>query len=105
MAKRTNATRAQPERIETLAEAIEFLGGNSRVAAWLDTTERHVATMKHRGRVPRGYLLHFYLTLQTWGADPAPAVFGLETFDHIVMAKPKATRSRSRGRRTVALAA
>ncbi len=98
MTKRMDATGLR--RINTFAEAIEFLGGHAVVAAWLGTSERHIATMKHRGRAPRGFLLHFYLTLRSRGADPAPAVFGLESFDHVIMPKDTGVKAKPRRRRS-----
>ena len=85
-------------KIGTFAEAIEFLGGNAAVAAWLGVPENHVATMKHRGRAPRGCMLQFYLTLRDRGAEPAPAVFGLETFDRLIMPRARIRARKSRGR-------
>lgn len=77
------------KRIETFAEALEFLGTPADIAKWLQISENHVGTMKSRGRAPRGFILHFYLTLRERGVDPAPAVFGLKSFKSIIMPQLK----------------
>jgi hypothetical protein len=73
--------------INTAREAIEALGGVKVVAAWLGTSPDNVMMMRHRGYVARGYHLHFYVTLQERGYRLAPSLFGLDTFDHLIMPK------------------
>lgn len=89
--------RSRPRRMQTIAtfaQAVDFLGGNIPVARWLETTPENVALMKSRGYAARGYHLHLYLTLRKRGATPAPAVFGLTTWDRVIMPR---IRTRSAG--------
>jgi len=78
--------------IDTIDEAVRVLGGDTKVARWLETTQNNVANMKARGYVSRSYLLHFYMTLQDRGYTPRPGVFGLETFGRLIMPREKVRR-------------
>jgi hypothetical protein len=73
--------------ISTAKEAIEVLGGTKAVAAWLGTSTDNVMMMRHRGYIARGFHLHFYVTLQERGHQMAPALFDLDSFDHLRMPK------------------
>jgi hypothetical protein len=70
-------------------EAIEALGGHHAVAKWLGTTPDNVLMMRHRGYVARGFHLHFYITLKQRGHQLAPSLFGLDSFDALIMPKIK----------------
>lgn len=94
MAKRKPQKRMT--RIATFREAVSFLGGAVPVAEWLNTTPNNIANMMCRNYAARGYHLHLYLTLRRRGAEPAPQVFGLKSWDRIIMPR---TQRRSRGAR------
>lgn len=87
--------RNRMRKIATFSEAVDFLGGDTAVARWLETDQSHIATMKCRGQPARGVLLHFYLTLLDRGADPAPEVFGLKSFDRLIMPRSASARRRA----------
>lgn len=88
------ARRRRTRMLTTFAEAVDYLGGDTAVADWLGTDQRHIATMKCRGQPSRGVLLHFYLTLKQRRVEFAPSVFGVQSFDRLVM--PRALRRASR---------
>lgn len=77
------------QTIHTFDEAVEFLGGDKKVRDWLGLDPNHFSAMKCRAQPSRGFLLHFYLTLVARGADPKPSVFGLKTFDRLIMPKSR----------------
>lgn len=81
--------------IVNVKDALEVLGGVEAVASWLGATSDALLMMRHRGYIARGYHLHFYLTLQSRGFEIAPELFGLTTFDRLIM--PARTR-RPKGR-------
>lgn len=87
--------------LTSVDQAIAVLGGPSVVARWLGVDLQHVAVMKHRGRFPRAFILHVYLSLRERGYDPAPNILGLETLDSIMLPlgdkkKRSATRNAQR---------
>jgi hypothetical protein len=91
-----------PASISTAKQAIEALGGIKPVAAWLGTSPDSVMMMRHRGYIARGYHLHFYVTLKGMGFHVAPSLFGLDTFDHLMM--PQLRMRKGRNSRAVAMA-
>lgn len=97
MVKRTRKPRMR--KISTFDEAVTFLGGDRVVRDWLGIEQRHFATMKCRKQASRDVLLHFYLTLRDRGADPEPAVFGLKSFDRLIMPRAKVRKASGRSTR------
>jgi hypothetical protein len=83
--------------ISSAREAIEVLGGHKAVAAWLGTSSDSVLMMRHRGYIARGYHLHFYLTLKERGFQMAPSLFGLDTFERLLMPKLRVRKRRDCG--------
>jgi len=71
--------------ISNSREAIKALGGDMIVAEWLGVNIGRLVMIKHRGYIPRGFHLHFYLTLTERGFQIAPELFGLQTFNVLRM--------------------
>lgn len=93
MAKRK---RMKMRPVSNIKQAIEVLGGDDAVAAWLGTTPGNIVMMKVRGYVARGYHLHFYLTLRQRRYEPSPNIFGLANFDRLLMPNLRARKANSR---------
>ena len=87
MSERKRPRRMQ--KVETVDEAIDALGGPTKVALWLETDQSAVSQMKKRGYVSRGWHLHFYFTLVDRGFNPSPRVFGLTSFKRLLMPRSR----------------
>ena len=93
MAKRRSGPRMQ--NIATIQEALDVLGGELAVADWLQTTKNNVIMMRIRNYVPRGYHLHFYMTLRERGYQPAPELFDLKSFDRLIMPRLRRRKAKT----------
>lgn len=71
--------------IETAAQAIDALGGNAKVAAWLGTKPNTVSGWRERG-ISRNHAMHFFAELaERRGYSLSPGVFGLNSWDMVLM--------------------
>ena len=79
--------------VQEPGEAIDILGGNTKVAKWLQVETgtpdmprpNTVATWRERG-ISRNFAVHFYAELvERRGLRLAPQVFGLDSWDHVLM--------------------
>jgi hypothetical protein len=78
-------TRKQRMVIETAAQAIDLLGGNSKVAEWLDTEPHTVSGWRKRG-ISRNQAMHFFAELvERRGYSLSPKVFGLPDWNMVLM--------------------
>ena len=79
------AQKQLPQRITTVDQALEAMGGDDRVATWLHVPPSEIDGMRRRGHVDRGLFAHFYLTLTALGHTPAPKLFGLKSWRAVTM--------------------
>jgi hypothetical protein len=79
------ARKQRPQRITTVDQALEALGGADRVATWLHVHPHEIEDMRRRGQVDRGFFAHFHLTLTALGHTPAPKLFGLKSWRAVTM--------------------
>lgn len=77
--------------IRTPAQAIDALGGNAKVGEWLavevgrKAEPNTISGWRKRG-ISRNFAVHFYAELvERRGHRLAPQVFGLETWDMVLM--------------------
>lgn len=100
------------KHIRTIAELIEFFGGDTALASRLDITQSAVAHWKIRQQIAAGWHLRLLMELRQRGATVDPHVFGM-TAEHEAMSglfspdSPQAEirQKRSRKRRAVQPAA
>lgn len=82
---RSNRRKKKRMVIETAAQAIDALGGNAKVAAWLGTEPHTVSGWRRRG-ISRNHAMHFFAELaEKRGYSLRPGVFGLESWDMVLM--------------------
>jgi hypothetical protein len=88
--------------IKTAGEAIDELGGNAKVAQWLSvelgrpSAPSTISGWRERG-ISRNFAIHFFIELvERRGHRLAPQVFGLDSWDGVLMVAPD-----SRGRRKI----
>lgn len=93
---RHKTTKAGMLYVSTPGEAIRALGGPTLVARWLKLSPSAVSTWITRDGVGRGYHLHVYLSLRRKGFRVAPQVFGIESWDEVLMPVPARKSSRAR---------
>lgn len=86
-------TMSRTLKIETPSQAIDILGGNAKVAAWLSVEvgkpgEPRVNTVsgwRQRG-ISRNFAVHFFAELvERRGHKLMPGVFGLDSWDMVLM--------------------
>jgi hypothetical protein len=87
--------REKMQSISTAKQAIDALGGPKAVATWLGTSPDAVLMMRHRGNIARGYHLHFWVTLKSMGLAIEPSLFGLDTFDELLMPQLRMRKGRN----------
>jgi hypothetical protein len=80
--------------IKDAAEAIDALGGNAKVARWLNietgkpSAPSTISGWRERG-ISRNFAIHFFVELvENRGHQLAPAVFGLDSWDGVLMVAP-----------------
>jgi hypothetical protein len=73
------------KRISTVDQALEAMGGEDRVATWLQVHPHEMDDMRRRGKVERGWFAHFYVTLTALGHTPEPKLFGLKGWRDLTM--------------------
>jgi hypothetical protein len=69
-------------------KAIAALGGPSHVGRKLYITQGSVSGWIMEGRVARGWHLQVYLSLKEQGIDPHPSLFGLKSWDDVMISPP-----------------
>lgn len=71
--------------IESASQAIDALGGNAKVAEWLDTGPNVVSGWRKRG-ISRNHAMHFFAELvEKRGHSLHPKVFGLDSWNMVLM--------------------
>ncbi len=65
------------KHITSIAELVEFFGGDTALADHLDISQSAVAHWKLRGRIAAGWHLRLLAEIHARGATVSPAVFGL----------------------------
>ena len=80
--------------IKTAGEAIDVLGGNAKVAQWLNvetgkqSAPSTISGWRERG-ISRNFAIHFFVELvERRGHRLAPQVFGLDSWDGVLMVAP-----------------
>jgi hypothetical protein len=86
--------------VSTIAEAIAILGGDAALAAWLQISRADLSRMRRENAFDRGFFGQITLSLQRCGRTPAPALFGLKSWEPLIMPAPR--RSKPRPARRVA---
>lgn len=75
--------------IEEAADAIDALGGNAKVAAWLGVEPHTVSGWRKRG-ISRNHAMHFFAELsEKRGYSLQPEVFGLKSWNMVLMPDKK----------------
>lgn len=94
----------------TIAHAIAILGGEAALAAWLQIPRAELRSMARHGAFDRGFFGQITLSLQNCGFTPAPALFGLRSWEPLIMpvkgtrcSKPKPSRRTVRKNRQSAV--
>jgi hypothetical protein len=92
--------RAKDNLIRDAAAAIDALGGNAKVGAWLHleinkpAEPNTISGWRKRG-ISRNYAVHFYAELvERRGFRLAPQVFGLDSWEHVLMPDERGKRLR-----------
>lgn len=91
MVARAQNSRKPRMIIETAAQAIDVLGGNAKVAEWLDVevgremAPNTISGWRKRG-ISRNFAMHFFAELvEKRGYSLSPGVFGLDSWDMVLM--------------------
>jgi hypothetical protein len=79
------AQKQLPQRITTVDQALEAMGGDDRVAKWLRVHPSEIDRMRRAGCVDRGFFAHFHLMLTALGHTPAPKLYGLKSWRAVTM--------------------
>lgn len=82
--------------ISSIAELVEFFGGDTALAAELDISQSAVAHWKLRSQIAAGWHLRLLTEIHRRGATVAPEVFGLEHVEIGALAEPKKKRAPKR---------
>jgi hypothetical protein len=69
------------ETIRTVDDVVRALGGDTKVAEWLEITQGGVNHWKTRKEIPGGWHMRIYAKLLSQGIDCDPVVFGLSRED------------------------
>lgn len=69
------------KHIATIAQLVDFFGGDTALAAGLDISQSAVAHWKKRQQIPAGWHLRLLAEISHRGATVDPKVFGLSTTD------------------------
>lgn len=75
--------------VETVSDAISQLGGHKHVEACLGLDQSTISSWVVRKRVSRDYALHVLLSLKRRGLSVSPRVFGLESWDSLIIPRPR----------------
>jgi hypothetical protein len=86
--KRLPRARVKNKRISTVDQAIEAMGGDDRVAKWLDVDKSYLDGMRRCG-IARGYFAHFFFSLTALGYTPTPKLFGLKSWRTVTMPRDR----------------
>jgi len=86
--------------VATVARAISILGGEAALAAWLQIPRSELGRMRRAEAFNPGFFGQITLSLQSAGFKPAPALFGLESWEQLIM--PSKVRGKSGPQRRVA---
>lgn len=71
--------------IKDARQAIDTLGGNARVAEWLDVAPSLVSGWRSRG-ISRNFAMHFFAELvEKRGCELRPDVFGISDWNMVLM--------------------
>jgi hypothetical protein len=65
------------KHISSIHELVEFFGGDTALADYLDISQSAVAHWKIRGRIAAGWHLRLLAEVHARGATVDPSVFGL----------------------------
>jgi hypothetical protein len=102
MAPRVKATTRETRMmiIETPGQAIDALGGNAAVARWLSieigrpAEQNTISGWRKRG-ISRNFAVHFFAELvERRGHKLMPGVFGLDSWDMVLMPDKRGQRVR-----------
>lgn len=75
--------------ISSIAELVDFFGGDTALAAKLDISQSAVAHWKLRNQIAAGWHLRLLTEIHRRGATVEPEVFGLDQIDLGSFAAPK----------------
>jgi DNA-binding transcriptional regulator YdaS (Cro superfamily) len=83
--------------IRSAGQALDILGGNSKVARWLGVKPNTVASWREPDRgISRAFGIHFYAVLVIdLGHELAPQVFGLVSWNEISIPGLRNVRARA----------
>jgi len=85
--------------VSTIADAIDVLGGEIALAAWLQIPRTELRRMRELQRFERGFFAQIFLSLQSAGFSATPALFGLSSWEPLIMPRVSPGRKASRRRR------
>jgi hypothetical protein len=88
MAKR----RLAAVQIATVSDAVAIMGGDTHVARFLGVHRAEITRMRRGGAIDRGFFAQFFITLTRLGYEPAPALFGLRSWDTVTVPGGKSAR-------------
>lgn len=80
----------------TTREAIRALGGRAKVAAWLKVSQSAISNWAIYGHIARGKELQVLLSLWARGHQVSPKLFGVSSWDELIMPKAQTSKATSR---------
>lgn len=71
--------------LNSIDDVVEFLGGDTAVADWLDISQPAVGNWKVRGVIPPGWHTQLLLRIRAGGKSVDPAIFNMTATDFRVL--------------------